>query len=210
MAVVTASAPVVFASPQAATAATGTGTTSQIFQVSSAGVTAGLTAGNFYLVSPPSNVLNGRMLEVTVNGWVKAHGATQKIGVGLQCFPWNTTVSGAITASGTETSVMVASSTLTAGTVYDFSYQQKFFGDATANTLTCETPVVYIAGSSVSNTATTTPITVAFATASQTEPITGINTSYNYPLASFAFEFVNYVSDTTETMGLTSFNLQLI
>jgi hypothetical protein len=204
MANINAQAPVAFSATTAAT-----GTASQLFQVSAAGVTAGLTAGNFYLDSPSSNLLNGQLFTVTAAGWVKAHGATQKMGIGLQVFPWNTSVAGAKTATGTETFIMTPSATLTSGTYYDFVIQQKFFGEANANTLTCFAPTVYFAGSLVTISATLpAAITVAFASASQTEPITGVNNTYNYPLASFGIEFYNTVSDTTETMALTSFNLQ--
>ena len=205
MAQVVAQAPVAYCSTAVAT-----GTASQLFQVSSTGVTAGLTAGNLYLQSPPSNTLNGRLFEVSAGGWIKAHGATQKMGFGFQCFPWNTTAAGAIAASGTETFTMVPSGTLTAGTYYDFFISQKFFGEANANTLTCFAPTVYVAGTVVTIASVASAITVAYASASQTEPITGENTTYDYPLASFGVEFYNTVSDTTETAQLTTFNLQLV
>lgn len=205
MAFINAQAPVAFSLTTAAT-----GTASQLFQVSSAGTSAGLTAGNFYLDLQDSDKYNGRVFEVTAAGWIKAHGATQKIYMGLQCFPWNTTAAGARAASGTETFTMVPSGTLTAGTYYDFVIQQKFFGEANANTLTCFAPTVYVGGSVVTISSVASAITVAFASASQTEPITGINTTTDYPLASFGVEFINAVSDTTETMQLTSFNAQLV
>lgn len=205
MAVEVAAAPVNYSLTTAAT-----GTATQLFQVSSLGTTSGVAAGNFYLDSPPSNTLNGSQFTITAVGWVKAHGATQKIGIGFQAFPWNTTVSGAKTATGTETFTLVPSGTLTAGTFYNFMVKQSFFGDANTNLLTCQAPTVYFAGSVVTISTTASAITVAYASESQVEPITGINNSTNYPLVSFGVEFYNTVSDTTETMQLTDFNLELI
>src|SRR5579864_7534630 len=142
MSFVGSQAPVAFSAMTSAT-----GTTAQLWQVSATGVTAGLTAGNFYLDSPSSNLLNGRKFTVTYGGWVKAHGATQGIYMGLQAFPWNTSVAGARTASGTNTFTPLTSGTLVAGTFYDFVVTQDFFGEANANTLTCFAPTVYVAGS---------------------------------------------------------------
>ena len=201
----TAQAPVAFSGY---TSIAGSGNT-QIFPVSANGVTQGLTAGNLYLVLPQSNVMNGRKFTVKAGGWVKAHGATQVIAFGLQCFPWNTTVSGAVAASGTNTFTPVNSGQLTAGTFYDFQITQDFFGEVNADTLTCFAPTVYVAGSPVTIVTTASPITVSYASASQTEPITGINTTTDYPLASFAATFANNTSDTVETLALTQFSCEL-
>ena len=204
MAQVVASAPVAFSKTTAAT-----GTAAQLFQVSSTGVTAGLTAGNFYLDGPPSNILNGRKFRVTAGGWVKAHGATQKVYVGLQAFPWNVSNAGAKNTTGTETFTMVPSGALTAGTYYDFLIMQDFFGEVNADTLTCLAPTVYFGGTIVSISSVASAITVSYASASQTEPITGINLTVDYPLVSFGVEFINAVSDTTETAQLTTFCMEL-
>ncbi len=198
-------APVLFSATTAVA-----GTAAQSFQVSAAGVSAGLTAGNFFLDSTDSDKLNGRRFVVTAAGWVKAHGASNTFAPGLQIYPWNTTVAGARTASGTATFTPVASGQLIAGTFYDFVITQQFFGEANANTLTCFAPVVYVAGSAVTIVTTSTPITVAFASASQTEPITGINNTTDYPLASFTCTFANTVSDTTETAQLTYFGIETV
>jgi hypothetical protein len=188
----------------------GSGTSAQLWQVSSTGTSAGVTAGNFYLDSASSNLLNGRKFSVTVGGWFKAHGATQTVAVGIQIFPWNTTVSGGRTASGTATFTPVASGSLTAGTFYDFLIVQDFFGEANANTLTCLAPTVYFAGSPVTIVTTASAQTVAFASSSQTEPITGVNTTYDYPLASFVPTFTNSVSDTAMTAQLTQCSITTI
>lgn len=188
----------------------GSGTSAQLWQVSSTGTTAGVAAGNLNLVAGPSNVLNGRRFQVSYGGWVKAHGATQEIAFGLQIFPWNTSVSGGPTASGTNTFTGVNSGVLTAGTYYDFIVTQQFFGEANANTLTCFAPVVYVGGTVVTIASVASAVTVAFASASQTEPITGINNTTDYPLANFTPTFANTVSDTTETLQLTTFALELI
>jgi hypothetical protein len=192
------------------TSVTGTGS-ANIMQVSSTGVTAGLTAGNFYLDAEPSNLLNGRNFVVTAGGWIKAHGGTQTVKMGLQIFPWNTSVAGARTASGTATFTTQASGTLVAGTYYDFLITQQFFGEANANTLICATPSVFVgSGTAVASTTAASPVTVAFASASQTEPITGINNTVDYPLASFVVTYENTVSDTVETLQLTTFNVQVV
>ena len=186
------------------------GTAAQPWQVSANGVTQGETAGNFYLNSQPSNNLNGRRFNITYGGWVKAHGATQTIAFGLVLYPWNTSVAGGIAASGTNTYTAVASGTLVAGTFYDFVVSQDFYGEINANTLTCFAPTVYVAGSPVTIVTTASPITVAFALPTQTEPINGINNTTDYPLASFNPTFTNSVSDTTETLQLTQFALSLV
>ena len=186
------------------------GASAQLWQVSSVGTTAGVTAGNFNLIAEPSNNLNGRLFEVTITGWVKAHGASQTFAPGLQIFPWNTTVAGGPTASGTNTFTPVASGGLIAGTYYDFAIQQKFFGEANANTLTCFAPSVYVGGTQVTIASVASAITVAFNTASQTEPITGINSTTDYPLAYFVPTFANTVSDTTQTAQLTSCALSIV
>jgi hypothetical protein len=187
-----------------------TGTSAQLWQVSANGVTQGLTAGNFNLSSGPSNNLNGRRFNITVAGWVKAHGASNTFAPGLQIFPYNTTVAGGPTVSGTATYTTVASGQLIAGTVYNFIVSQDFFGDVTANTLTCFAPAVYVGGTQVTIAAVAAAQTVAFNVASQTEPITGINTTTNFPLANFCPTFTNTVSDTTQTQQLTQFGLTLV
>lgn len=201
---IVAQAPVAFSAMTSAT-----GTAAQIFQVSSSGTSNGLTAGNFYLDSPHSDLLNGKRFKVVAGGWVKAHGATQTVAFGLQIFPWNTTVAGGRTASGTATYTTVASGQLTAGTYYDFLIEQEFFGEANANTLTCLAPTVYAAGSSVTISSVASAQTVAFASANQTEPINGVNATVDYPLASFVVTFANTTPDTVETLQLTQFQLEL-
>jgi len=205
MAIVVAQAPVAFA----ATLTTVTGTSQQIFQVSTAGVTAGLTAGNLYLDSPSSNLLNGRRFRVTAGGWILAHGATQTVAPELQIFPWNTSVAGAKTASGTATITAGASGALTSGTYYNFLISQEFLGTATQDTVTCFPATVYVGTAAISVTVGAS-VTVDFSTASQTMPITGINSSTDYPLASFAVSFANSVADTVETAALTTFVLEVV
>lgn len=188
----------------------GSGTSAQLWQVSSTGTSAGVAAGNLNLVAGPSNNLNGRRFNITVAGWVKAHGASNTFAPGLQIFPFNTTVAGGPTASGTNTFTPVASGQLIAGTFYDFVVSQDFYGEANANTLTCFAPTVYVGGTQVTIASVAAAITVAFNTASQTEPITGINATTDYPLANFTPTFANTVSDTTQTQQITQFGLTLI
>jgi hypothetical protein len=185
------------------------GTSEQIWQMSSAGVTAGLASGNFYMDSPPANIINGVPFAVTVAGWVKAHGTSQTIKFGLMWQAWN---GSSRSGSPADAFTTVASGTLTAGTVYDFYVQQKFLGDANAQVLSpLGLPTVVVGGTAVTISAVTSPLTTFnFATASQTEPITGINASYNYPAVSFVPSFLNSVSDTTETLQLTTFNLSAL
>lgn len=205
MAFVQSQAPVSFSAMTS-----GSGTAAQLWQVSANGVTQGLTAGNFNLTTGPSNNLNGRRFSIGVGGWFKAHGATQTVSVGLQIFPWNTTVSGGPTVSGTATFIPVASGALIAGTTYDFYISQDFYGEANANTLTCFAPSVYFAGSQVTIASVASAVTVAFNTASQTEPISGENNTTDYPLAYFVPTFTNFVSDTTMTAQLTQCTALLV
>lgn len=195
---VIAQAPVAFSSMTS-----GTGTSAQIWQMNASGVTAGLASGNFYLDSPPANLLNGVPFTVTYAGWVKAHGSSQYIGMGLDWIAWN---GSSRTGSPAAAFTVVQSGALTAGTVYDFYVQQKFYGDANAQVLGALPPTVSVGGSAVTIVTTTGALTTFnFATASQTEPITGINASYNYPVASFVPTFTNTTSDTTATLALTYF-----
>lgn len=180
------------------------GTSAQLIPVSSAGVTAGLRSGNFFLTAPESDLLNGGRFKVTFSGWVKAHGASQTVAIGLYINPY--TSASQPTGNGTLTSVTaVGSATLTQGTVYNFTFAQEFFGDATAGTITFLTPSIFIAGASVSQGANSTPLAVTFNSASQTNPITGINNTANWPLADFYVGITNSVSDTAETLQLTEF-----
>jgi hypothetical protein len=193
-----AQAPVQFSGPYTVL----TGTSVQYLPFTSAGVTAGYPSGNFTLITPEANLLNGTRFKVNFSGWYKSHGTSQTLALGLYCNPY--TSSTAPTGNGTlTTGTATASGTLTAGTYYDFSFQQEFFGEANANTLTCFAPTIYIAGVAVSQTANTTPITVTFTTAIQTEPITGINNLVNWPLAQFYVGITDGVSDTTATLQLT-------
>lgn len=180
------------------------GTSVQYLQVSSAGVTAGLRAGNFFLTAPQSPLLNGQRFKVNFSGWVKAHGSSQYLGVGLYLNPY--TSASQPTGNGTLTSATATqSAALTAGTFYDFSFQQEMEGDSNAGTITFYAPTIFIAGVAVSQAANTTPLAVTFASSVQTSPITGINNSVNNPLADFYVAFTNTTSDTVETYQLTEF-----
>lgn len=181
-----------------------TGTSVQFLPTSAAGVTAGLPSGNFFLTAPVSNLLNGARFKVSFGGWYKSHGASQTLGVGLYCNPF--TSANNPTGNGTLTSATATqSATLTQGTVYNFTFNQDFFGDATSNTLTCFTPSVLIAGAVLSQAQLATPIAVTFASASQTSPVTGINTTFDWPLANFYVGITDGVSDTLATLQLTEF-----
>ena len=197
-----ANAPVVFSGPY--TTLTGTGV--QYIPTTAAGVTAGLPSGNFFLTGPQSDLLNGSAFTVNFSGWYKSHGTSQTLAIGLYCNPFIASTNP--TGNGTLTTVTaVASGTLTAGTTYDFSFSQRIFGEANANTLNFFNPVVSAAGGNIITTQTglATPLAVTFASASQTSPITGINITYNWPLANFYVAITNGVSDTAATLQLTEF-----
>lgn len=206
MAVVVAQAPVAFSAYTSIA-----GTAEQIIPVSSSGVTAGLTAGNFYLDGPPSNVLNGKVFTVKLAGWVKAHGASQTLKVGLLWNAW--TAAGARSATVVDTFTLTnASTTLIAGTFYDFLLVQQFYGEANTNALSSIAPSVYnISGSPVVSGTSASPLAVTFNSASQAEPGNGLNevASQNFPLVSFAASITNSVSDTIETCQLTQFQIEL-
>jgi hypothetical protein len=195
-----AQAPVQFSGPYTVLA----GTSVQYIPVTSAGVTAGYPSGNLALIAPESNLLNGTRFKVNFGGWYKSHGTSQTLAVGLYCNPYTSAT--APTGNGTLTSATaVASGTLTTATYYDFVFSQEMFGEANANTLTFFTPTIYIAGASVTQAANTTPLAVTFASASQTEPITGVNNTVDWPLANFYVGITDGVSDTTATLQLTEF-----
>lgn len=187
-----------------------TGTGEQILQVSSAGVTAGMTAGNFYLDAPPSNILNGKVFTVRMAGWLKAHGASQTVAVGLLWSAWS---AGSRSATTADTfTIPTVSHVLVAGTYYNFSIVQQFYGDSSTNALTAILPAVYsMWGNGYSVVTATTPLAVTFNSASQTEPGTGFSevADQNYPLVSFMTSITNSVADTVETCQLTQFQLEL-
>jgi hypothetical protein len=195
-----AQAPVEFSGPYTVL----TGTAVQYIQTTAAGVTAGLPSGNFFLTSPQSDLLNGERFVVQFSGWFKSHGTSQTLAIGLYANPF--TSSSNPTGNGTLTSATaVASGTLTAGTYYDFTFSQVMFGESNANTLTFGTPTIYIAGAAVTQAQNSTPLAVTFGNASQTEPITGINNTFDWPLANFYVAVTDGVSDTTATLQLTEF-----
>lgn len=203
-----ANAPVGFCN----TLTSASGTSEQIFQVSTAGTTAGLPAGDFYLFAnvagafgPSSNLIVNSKFVVTVGGWIKAHGTSQTVKPGLL---WQTFTSGTSTlaSSPADTFTTVASGTLTAGTVYDFLIEQSFYLNVASATVSGALPLVMVAGAPVTITTLTAPLAVNnVATASQTEPITGVNNSLNYPCVAFTASITNSVSDTTETALITDF-----
>lgn len=187
-----------------------TGTAEQITQVSAAGLAAGVNnavASNFYLDSPSANLLPGRS-KVTATGWIKAHGATQTVKIALMWQAW----SGASRISiPLDTFTVVASPTLLAGVFYDFNLEQTFYTEPNSGLLFAVLPSLSINGNAVSivTGAPSGPLPLPnLSSASQTSPVTGINTSYNYPAVSFCIGLVNSVSDTAETFALTSFTLE--
>jgi len=193
-----AQAPVSFSGPYTIL----TGTAVQYLPFTAAGVTAGYPSGNFTLISPEANLLNGTRFKVQFGGWFKSHGTSQTLALGLYCNPYTSAT--APTGNGTlTTGTATASGTLTTATYYDFFFEQEMFGEANANTLTFAAPTIFTAGVAVSQTANTTPLAVTFTTANQTEPITGINNLVNWPLAQFYIGLTAGVSDTTATFQLT-------
>ena len=204
MAVVLSQAPIAFGSYTSLT-----GTTEQTIPYNAAGVSAGFS-GNLYLDSPPANVINGRIFTVRLAGWIKAHGATQTAKIGLQWVAW---ANGSRGTSLADTFTLTnASGSLTAGTFYDFVLQQQFFAEANASQVIAFAPSIYwVGGALVTAGTVTAPLAVTFAgSASQPEPGSGLNevTSNNNPVVSFAASLTNSVSDTTETMQITEFNLE--
>ncbi len=143
-----------------------------------------------------------------MSGWVKAHGASQTIKIGML---WSTWSNGSRSSTTADTFTLTnASSTLVAGVYYDFSLVQQFYGESNMGALTAVAPAVYsMGGSSFTPGAVPSPLAVTFASASQTEPITGINNTADYPVVSFCPSITNSVSDTVETLQLTQFQLEL-
>jgi hypothetical protein len=198
-----AQAPITFQGPT--TVATGTST--QIIQYNSTGTTNGFTAGNFALISPESNILNGVRFSVKYSGWYKSHGASQAVALGLNLNAYTSAT--APTGNGTATCTPVSSGPLLAGTTYNFSFSQDFIGTSQASTVVGSNPVVLFAAAPVTYSAGTTAIACTFAGPSQTEPITGVNNTISWPLAQFYATFADAVSDTTATLALTEFYMQV-
>lgn len=191
---------------------TASGTAEQPLQVSAAGVTAGLTAGNFTLVTPPANEVQGNRFKVYAAGWVKAHGATQTVKLALQWQAYSTT--GGLLFSPVDTFTPNASGTLVAGVFYDFLIEQEFYGEPNSGNLYAVPAVNYYIGGQAAITATAIAPATLFCpnllSASQTEPITGVNNSYNWPAANFYVTITNSVSDTVETIQLTQFAMEQV
>ena len=193
------------------------GTSEQIIPVSTSGVIAGLTAGNFYLNNcPDGNKLSGKRFKVNVGGWLKAHGASQTVAFGLL---WQAyTSAGALNSTPADTFTPVASAALTAGTYYDFVIEQEFFGDANAGKIIAYLPSVTIAGVPVTTVTVTAPLTCPNlnASAAWQEP-SGQSTGYitptvgmNLPVIAFCASITNtQVSDLVETCALTEFTLSM-
>lgn len=203
MAVVLSQAPIAFG-PYTSVA----GTSEQTITYNTAGNSAGFS-GNLYLDSPPANILNGKLFTVKLGGWIKAHGATQTVAVGLQWVAW---ANGARGTSLADTFTLTnKSAALTAGTFYDFVVAQQFFAESKTSQVIAFAPTVYWIGAALVVAGTVTaPLSATFSgSASQPEPGTGINEiANNSPVLSFAASITNSVSDTTETVQLTQFVLE--
>ena len=186
--------------------------TEQIIPVNAAGVLAGQTAGNLYMDGPSANQMNGKRFKVNLGGWVKAHGTSQTVKIGLL---WQAWLGSVRTGSPADTFTTVASGTLTAGTFYDFVVEQEFFGEMNADTITAVLPSVMIAGAAV----TITSVTAALACTNlntalfnQPSPSTGYITpavGYDYPAISFCASVLNSVADTVQTGAITEFTMSM-
>ena len=171
-----------------------TGTSAQPITSTAGGTALQLNVGG--------QILNGRPFEVVCQGYVKAHGATQTLKMGLQG------QLNASTFSGTQLyTSATASGVMTAGTVYPFYMRVCLFADNTSGILSgfgvqCDgvTPT-FVGGAIVSNLLTS----VTFGS-------NNVGTSVTAPLASaqgvalqFCPTITNSVADTTEVFTVTSF-----
>jgi hypothetical protein len=192
------------------------GTSEQIIPVSTSGVIAGLTAGNLYLECPDGNKLSGKRFKVSVGGWLKAHGTSQTVSLGLL---WQAyTALGAKTGSPADTFTVAASAVLSPSTFYDFVIEQEFFGDANLGKIVAYLPSVMIMGAAVAISSVTAPLTCPNlnASASWAEP-SGQSTGYitptvgmNLPVIAFCASITNNIaSDLVETCALTEFTLSM-
>ncbi len=202
MAITVSQAPVAFMGQ-----ATGAATTEQIINYNTAGVSAG-HSGVVYLDSPSANLLGGRFFTVKLGGTIVAHGATQTVKIGLVWYPWVAGGTRSSTAADTFT-LTSASAALTSGTSYDFALQQTFYAATGASTVVAFAPSFYWIGAALVVAGTVTaPLATVYSVAPQTEPITGINNTVNFPCVSFAASITNSVADTTETFTVTEFLLE--
>lgn len=172
---------------------TGTGTAAQVIQNGSTPLV--LTVGG--------QILNGRPFEVKVQGYVKAHGASQTMKLGLQAAKYT---SGAFVGTQIYTAG-TASGQMIAGQSYPFYLSATFFADNTSGILTgyastCDGVTPTMNGSTVVSSLISG---VSFGSnnvgANVTAPLAGAQT----PALQFAITFTNSVSDTVEVVSITSF-----
>jgi hypothetical protein len=191
---------------------TAAGLAEQIIQVDAAGVLAGQTAGNLYLNGPSANQMQGKRFKVNLGGWIKAHGTSQTVKLGLLWQAWSGL---ALTGSPADTFTTAASGTLTAGTYYDFCVEQEFFGDVNAGTIVAVLPSVMICGAAVSISTVTAALTcpnLNTALFANSTPSSGYITpplGNNTPAISFCASVLNSVSDTSETCAITEFTMSM-
>jgi hypothetical protein len=147
-------------------------------------------------------IYNGKPFYLTAQGWVKAHGTSQTIAVGFQGAAYSTSA-----FSGTQLGTGTASGTLTAGTVYPWLLNATLFADNTSGIMSgFYTVTDGVTATTKANTVLASTLTsITFGTnnvgTNVTNPLAGAQT----PALQFALTFTNSVSDTTETVSVSSF-----
>jgi hypothetical protein len=171
----------------------GSGTATQV--INNGSVALVLTVGG--------QVLNGRPFNVVAQGYVKAHGATQTIKMGLQGAAYSTSA-----FSGTQLyEAATASGTLTAGTFYPWWLNASLQADNTSGILQgmVITVVNNVQGSTGSNILANTLTAITFGSNNVGTNVTQPLASAQTPALQFALTFKNSVSDTTQIISVMNF-----
>ena len=182
--------------------ASAVGPTNQPVTVTSAtGTGIQVISGTLLSIGPNAALYSGKPFHIIAQGYVKSHGASQTIAIGLQG------QKGSATFSGTQLATLTASGQMIAGTVYPWYIEYDASADNVSGILTGD----FWGFDGI--TPTKTAQTVSAAT------LSGVNfgsfnvgTNVTNPLAAaqtvalqFALTFTNTVSDTVETVSITSF-----
>lgn len=172
-----------------------------VTQVSVTGTSVQPITGAILVVG--GQVLNGRPFNITAQGYIKAHGATQTVAIGYAGQVYSTTPF----TTGTQLGTGTASGVLTAGTYYPWLLEATCFADNTSGVLSgnysvCDgsTPVYKI---QTVNAALLTGVT--FGSNNVGTNVTNPLAAAQAPALQFAVTFTNSVADTTEKVTITSF-----
>jgi len=202
------SAPVQFAATAQAT-----GTAAQQVQVSTAGVTAGLTAGNFCLVIPAEFPVGFVPITIKARGYI-SKGTTGTTAIGLLWGKTQATATAAMYTAVASASLTGANPPLVANT-YPWAVDQKIYLDAASQTASAVglgsgvsdglgTGGMWIGAANVAIVAGVPPTQltgVSYNLTSQPSPQTGINQVV--PVANSLYVGIQFTNGTSEVVATT-------